>query len=255
MNAAQPHRQGVWPSGLALLGTCVLMLALSPVASGLPSRAAFRAQRLCSNPRPGTAACLGMRLVSKALTKGDLRANMLRQAREAAQGATPKVTSKFVPNGLTPQALHAAYSLPTETAGSATQTIAVVDAYNDSTAEADLGVYDTTFGLPACTAANGCFRKLNEQGKSSPLPARNGEWASEISLDVQMAHAICQNCRLLLVEAKSTLYSDLGAAVNAAVAAGATEVSNSYGGSEGPGYASLARAIQPPRRGRDGLLW
>ena len=63
MNAAQPHRQGVWPSGLALLGTCVLMLALSPVASGLPSRAAFRAQRLCSNPRPGTAACLGMRLV------------------------------------------------------------------------------------------------------------------------------------------------------------------------------------------------
>ena len=185
-----------------------------------------------------------MRLISKSLTGRQLRANAVRQANEAARGATPKVTK--APGGLTPQNLHAAYALPLEAAGSAGQTIGIVDAYNDPTAEADLAVYDKQFGLPACTAANGCFRKLNQSGRSGPLPARNGEWATEISLDVQMAHAVCPYCRLLLVEASSESYSDLGTAVNAAVAAGATEVSNSYGGSEAPGYESFNSPYDHP---------
>jgi subtilase family serine protease len=228
---------------------CVGLLALAggpPAALALPSRAANRAQRLCSTPRPGTAACLGMRLIAKSLTSEDLKANAVKQSHEAAGGASPKVTSKSVPAGLTPQNLHSAYSLPTETAGSATQTIGIVDAYNDPTAEADLGVYDTTFGLPACTTANGCFRKLNEQGKTSPLPAKNGEWSSEISLDLQMARAICQNCHIVLVEASSTAWGDLGTAVNTAASAGATEISNSYGGAEGSGYSSLGTYYNHP---------
>jgi IPT/TIG domain len=228
---------------LAALGACAVA---APVASASPSRAAFRAQRLCSAPRPGTAACLGMRLIAKSITNAQLSANARRQAGEVGKGATPKVTSKAVPGGLTPQSLHAAYSLPSETAGSATQTIGIVDAYNDPTAEADLAVYDTAFGLPACTTANGCFRKLNEQGKASPLPARSGEWSTEISLDLQMAHAICENCRLVLVEAASTSYGDLGAAVNAAASAGATEISNSYGGPEGSGYGSFNAPYNHP---------
>jgi IPT/TIG domain len=217
-----------------------------PFAAASPPRAAFRAQRLCSTPRPGTASCLGMRLISKAITNAQLSASARRQAEEVAKGATPKVTSKAVPGGLTPQNLHAAYSLPSESAGSATQTIGIVDAYNDPTAEADLAFYDTTFGLPACTTANGCFRKLNEQGKASPLPARSGEWSTEISLDLQMAHAICQNCKLVLVEAASTSYGDLGTAVNAAATAGATEISNSYGGPEGAGYGSFNAPYNHP---------
>jgi IPT/TIG domain len=228
---------------LAALGACALT---APLAVASPSRAAFRAQRLCSTPRPGSAACLGMRLISKAITNAELSANARRQAEEVAKGATPKVTSKAVPGGLTPQSLHAAYSLPSETAGSVTQTIGIVDAYNDPTAEADLAVYDTSFGLPACTTANGCFRKLNEQGKASPLPAKSGEWSTEISLDLQMAHAICENCRLVLVEAASTSYGDLGAAVNAAATAGATEISNSYGGPEGAGYGSFNTPYNHP---------
>ena len=228
---------------LAALGVCAIV---APAAEASLSRATFRAQRLCSTPRPGTAACLGMRLISKAITNAELRATARRQAEEASQGATPKVTSKAVPGGLTPQSLHAAYSLPGETAGSATQTIGIVDAYNDPTAEADLAVYDTTFGLPACTAANGCFRKLNEQGKASPLPAKSGEWSTEISLDLQMAHGICENCRLVLVEAASTSYGDLGAAVNAAATAGATEISNSYGGPEASGYGSFNAPYNHP---------
>jgi hypothetical protein len=187
-----------------------------------------------------------MRLISKAITNAQLSASARRQAEEVGKGVTPKVSSKAVPGGLTPQSLHAAYSLPIETAGSATQTIGIVDAYNDPTAEADLAVYDTTFGLPACTTANGCFRRLNEQGKASPLPARSDEWSTEISLDLQMAHAICENCKLVLVEAASTSYGDLGAAVNAAAAAGATEISNSYGGPEGAGYGSFNAPYNHP---------
>ncbi len=224
---------------LALLATCALTAVTAPTSSAFPSRAAYRAQRLCGNPRPHAASCLGMRLISKALTKASLRASARRQARESAGGATPKVTSKTVPAGLTPQNLHAAYSLPSETPASSSQTIALVDAYNDPTAEADLAVYSQQFGLPACTTANGCFRKINQSGKPSPLPAKQGEWATEISLDVQMAHAVCENCHILLVESNNETWGSLGAAVNAAVAAGATVISNSYGGPEGAGYGSL----------------
>src|SRR5262249_28253705 len=66
--------------------------------------------------------------------------------------------------------------------------------------------------------------------------------------DLQMAHGICQNCKLVLVEAASTRWSDLGAAVDAAAAAGATVISNSYGGAEGAGDAGLNSYFQHPGR-------
>jgi hypothetical protein len=221
----------------AIAAACALTAATPALA--LPSRKLNREQRLCSSPRAGHAECLDERLISKSLTKSDLAANVRRQTREEQEGVKPAVTSKTVPAGLTPANLHSAYSLPTETPASATQTVAIVDAYSDPTVEADLGVYDQAFGLPACTSKNGCFKRINELGKASPLPGKNGEWSSEISLDVQMVHAICQNCRILLVEAASTGWSDLGKAVEAAAAAGATEISNSYGGAESSGIDSI----------------
>jgi IPT/TIG domain len=219
----------------ALAAAVLAVLALCAVASASasPSRTAFRAQRLCANPPPGFASCQVLRLIGASITKAQLRSSAIRQAREAAHGASPAVVnSSPISGGLTPQSLHAAYSLPSETVASSTQTVAVVDAYNDPTAEADLGVYDKQFGLSACTTANGCFHKINQLGRASPLPSTQGEWSTEISLDVQMAHAICQTCHVLLVEANSAGYADLGTAVNAAVTAGATEISNSYGGPE-----------------------
>jgi hypothetical protein len=220
--------------------SCGLALALALVlsASALASPA-FRVQRLCGAPRPGSAQCLGMKLVPASLTAADLRANAGAQAAEAAAGASPTVTYKHpFPGYLTAQSLHAAYSLPDETGSSYLQTIAVVDAYDDPTAEADLAVYDETFGLPPCTSANGCFRKIDQEGRSSPLPRKEGEWAGEISIDVQMAHAVCRSCRVLLVEADNEEFVNLGAAVDAAVAAGATEISNSYAGPEEPALAN-----------------
>src|SRR5262249_55644333 len=83
-----------------------------------------------------------------------------------------------------------------------------------------------------CTTANGCFRKLNQVGTQGNYPVADSGWAVEISLDVQAAHAICQNCKIVLVEASTTSVSDIGIAENSAVAAGATILSNSLGGDE-----------------------
>src|SRR5690242_1623609 len=140
------------------------------------------------------------------------------------------LTSDAGPEGLNPSDLQAAYNLPSATAGKG-QTIAIVDAYDDPNAEDDLGVYRAQFGLPACTTANGCFRKVDENGGTN-YPAPDTGWAGEISLDVDMVSAICPNCHILLVEAKQPTMDDLGAAVNTAVKLGARYVSNSYGGAE-----------------------
>jgi subtilase family serine protease len=134
------------------------------------------------------------------------------------------------PSGYGPKDLQSAYALPSGTAGSG-QTVAIVDAYDDPNAASDLSVYRNQFGLPPCTTATGCFRKVNQTGGTS-LPRANGGWAEEISLDLDMVSAICPNCNILLVEASSASFTNLGAAVNEAAKLGATEISNSYGGSE-----------------------
>jgi hypothetical protein len=146
------------------------------------------------------------------------------------RAGTPLASSG--PVGYGPADLHSAYALPTTTAASTPQTIAIVDAYDSPTIESDLAVYNSTFGLPACTTANGCFRKVNQDGDAGPYPKTDGGWALEIALDVEAAHAICQDCKILLVETDSNLFSDLTAGVNTAAAMGATQISNSYGGGE-----------------------
>ena len=134
------------------------------------------------------------------------------------------------PSGYGPSDLQSAYKLPSATAGSG-QTVAIVDAYDDPTAESDLGVYRAQYGLPACTTANGCFKKVNQTG-GTRYPKTNAGWATEISLDLDMVSAICPNCHIDLVEASSASFSNLGAAVNEAAALKANAISNSYGGSD-----------------------
>jgi subtilase family serine protease len=133
------------------------------------------------------------------------------------------------PTGLTPTQLRTAYSL---SGGGSTRTIAIVDAYNDPTAESDLAHYSSQWSLPQCTTANGCFKKVNQRGSSSSFPKADSGWALEISLDLQAAHAACPNCKLLLVEADSPSFVNLGTAVNRAATMGAAVISNSYGAAE-----------------------
>lgn len=229
----------------ALVLVCAVTTGVSSAASGKHAR--YRIVSLCGVPHPGSAACMAEKLVPSSLSSSQLKASAKRQRHALRSGVRTAVTnSEPEPGYLTPQSLHAAYSLPSESSGSGAQTIALVDAFDDPTAEADLKVYDEQFGLPPCTTANGCFRKLDEQGKASPLPAVQGEWAGEISIDVQMARAICENCHILLIEAESEEFSDLGTAVDTAVSAGATVVSNSYGGTEESSYSSYQSHYHHP---------
>src|SRR5262249_50779801 len=111
-------------------------------------------------------------------------------------------------------------------------TVAVVDAFDYPNAESDLAVYRSTFGLPPCTTANGCFKKVNQNGVQGSYPRADSGWATEEALDVDMVSAICPNCKIILVETNSAQLSDLGAGVNTAAALGANAISNSYGGGE-----------------------
>jgi subtilase family serine protease len=147
----------------------------------------------------------------------------------------PLVTNT-TPHGYGPAQLTGAYSLPA--AASGTPTIGIVDAFDDPNIEADLAVYSSNYGLPACTTANGCFRKVNQTGGTS-YPVADAGWSLEIALDVETAHAICPSCKILLVEATNNSLTNLGIAVNRAVTMGANVVSNSYGGSEFLGETSL----------------
>jgi subtilase family serine protease len=159
---------------------------------------------------------------------------------DADAGGTPLATASYQ-SGYAPADLQSAYAVAAAAASAGgTQTVGIVDAYDAPNAEADLGVYRAQFGLSACTTANGCFRKVNQSGTASPLPTADSGWAQETSLDLDMVSAICPNCKILLVEANSASYADLATAVDRAASMGATQISNSYGGSElfGSGYES-----------------
>ena len=138
------------------------------------------------------------------------------------------------PTGLPPGTIQSVYGFPTDTTTpplpGAGKTIALVDAYDDPTAESDLNAFSGQYGLPACTTASGCFKKVDQTGGTS-YPTSDQGWALEISLDIQWAHAIAPGATILLVEASSNSFSDLMAAEDYAKAH-AQYVSNSWGARE-----------------------
>ena len=191
------------------IGVSVAALTVGALAVAMPSSAAPApsVRAACSQAVPRHAQCLS-------LVRTDVR--------PMAAAANPA--------GFGPADLQAAYNLPT--ARGTAQTIAIVDAYDDPTAEADLSAYRAQYGLPPCTTDNGCFAKVNQDGAAGPYPDVDGGWAVEISLDLDMVSAACPNCHILLVEGNSSLVDDLAASVDTAVSLGADVVSNSYGLSE-----------------------
>jgi subtilase family serine protease len=149
------------------------------------------------------------------------------------------------PTGLGPSQIQSAYKLSGLNA--AGRTVALVDAYNDPHAASDLNTYRQSYGLPACTTANGCFKQINQSGATSPLPAGDYGWAEEESLDVDAVSAACPTCHILLAEANSASTSDLAAADNtAAKQPGVAAISNSYGGAESASELSDDGAYNHP---------
>jgi subtilase family serine protease len=146
------------------------------------------------------------------------------------------------PTGLSPAAIKSVYGFSTSSTAGGGKTVAIVDAYDDPSAESDLGVFSSMFGLPACTTANGCFQKVNQRGGAA-YPRTDPGWALEISLDVQWAHAIAPGAKILLVEADSNSLANLFAAEDYAKAH-AQYVSNSWGGSEFSGESGYDSHFQ-----------
>jgi hypothetical protein len=233
-------------AGLTLLGAGS---ASAETVSPLP-RSSYGVRPACSDPPPGRAACLALQLVPHT-AQARARTHPLGIARDGPIRALSPAAGDF---GLRPQDIHSAYELPST--ASTPQTIALVDAYHDPTAEADLEAYSEEFGLPPCTEAGGCFEQVNQNGEANnpPFPATSAileaareapegspereeaeeatGWALEISLDIETAHATCQSCRILLVEANTPSFEDLNTAEASAEALGADEISNSWGGPE-----------------------
>src|SRR5438128_6801417 len=159
-------------------------LLVAVAARGANGHASFRA--VCPSPPSSYAHC-------HVLVVTDARGN-------------PDASTS--PTGLSPGTIRSVYSFTSSSAAGSGQTIAIVDAYDDPSAEADLGVFSGQYGLPACTTANGCFQKVDQSGGTN-YPKADSGWALEISLDVEWAHAIAPGARILLVEAASSTFSNL----------------------------------------------
>jgi hypothetical protein len=210
-------RRAALSSAAAALALCLLWAAGAQAAN---RHANFHA--VCPTPSTAHGHCY-------ALVVTDRRGN-------------PRASS--APTGLAPQAIRSAYGFPAEGALGEGETIAIVDAYDDPSAESDLSTFSAQFGLPPCTSAGGCFKKV-DQGGGSAYPRADQGWALEISLDVQWAHAIAPKARILLVEASSNSFANLLAAEDYAKAH-AQYVSNSWGGSEFAGESAYdGHFVQP----------
>jgi hypothetical protein len=249
-----------------LAGT--LSLATPAGATLPPSASEYRTLPVCHAPASGNARCLAMALAPRTAA-ARARTRSRGTARDGAVGmaASAAECALIFPACLTPTDLNDAYFPGESPAAPASepQTIALVDAYNDPSARLDLETYEKAFGLNKCPAAqSSCFEQVNQKGETTNLPfpaseaAREAElaicenpskstktrekacadvkeaegWAVEISTDIEVARAVCQNCKVLLVEASTSSYANLETAEETAVALKPTEISNSWGGEE-----------------------
>src|SRR5579871_3619363 len=147
----------------------------------------------------------------------------------------PRTAASPAIAGYSPVQIMTAYGLTSIANQGAGETIALVDAYNNPDAASDLTTFSTQYSLPACTTANGCFKVIYANGTK---PANNKSWAGESSLDIEWAHAIAPQAKIILVEAASSSTNALLKAVSVAVSHGATVVSMSWSGAEFSGEIS-----------------
>jgi Subtilase family len=210
-------RRALLAALVAAATLCPLTVAGATGADAAPGPAGLshRNEHVCATPAAGSAACLA-----------------IRHDTVDARGATvtadaTTVTPGAVPAGYGPADLRAAYGLTGAASGG--QAVAIVTAYDAPTAEADLATYRSTYGLPPCTSASGCFTKVSQTGSRTALPAPNAAWAQETSLDLAMVSAACPDCTILLVEASAASLPELATAVTYAASTRPAAISNSYG--------------------------
>jgi subtilase family serine protease len=203
----------------AILGAGALVVSVltagvpgADAASPRPTNTSgLHAARACTRtPAVGHATCFAKGLVN-------------------SKGVIPQATQPLT-TALSPAQLQAAYGIAGATGGG---TVAIVDAYGYPNLERDLSIYRSYYGMPACTTANGCLRVIDQNGGTS-LPRTDLGWSQEQALDVDAVSATCPNCHIVVVEAKTASFANLGAAVNTAAKQGVVAISNSYGGGDLP---------------------
>ena len=218
---SSPRRVRRWGGPLVVLA--VTVATTLGLAAG-PAQAAPRTSP--AGPVAGPVigfGCATVRSPHQVHCLGELRAH------HSSRGLAPLLMAG--PTGFGAPDLESAYKVAGLLSGGAT--VAIVDAFDDPNAEADLAVYRSQYHLPACTTANGCFHKVNGNGQAGPLPASDPGWAEEESLDLDMVSSICPDCHIALVEAASATDTDLDTAEDSAAALpGVVSISNSWGGSE-----------------------
>jgi hypothetical protein len=212
-------------------------VAAAPAAAAAP--ASGRAQGAPALPVSRAAAALPgdeRRVCPEPTRPGQLECQSVYQLAGTAADARAFVPDVSKVPGYGPFDLRSAYGLASASARKGSgETVAVVDAFADPHAAADLAAYRRHFSLTPCTTASGCLRIINQNGKARPLPKANTGWAVEESLDLDMVSAICPRCHLVLVESNAPTNASLGRAELAAVGTGARFVSNSWSGTENRG--------------------
>jgi subtilase family serine protease len=122
--------------------------------------------------------------------------------------------------GLRPAEIRRAYGFNKIANQGSGQTIAIVSAFDTPTIENDLAVFSTTFALPPCTTGNGCFTKVGNPPPPDPTifpPAVVELFQLETALDVEWAHAMAPQARIVLVQATNAFLSNMLLAVDEAV--------------------------------------
>jgi hypothetical protein len=180
--------------------------------------------------KPGEFTCMAMRKVDVAKgTPGAYRYTIPRAARGPAGGYTPNALAK-------------AYSFNAKSGKG--ETVAIVDWNDDPSVRSDLNHFDKHYGLPKETSKS--FRVVNQNGKAHPLPSPDQHASVEIALDVEAVRGVCQKCKIILVEAKAGLSTDLAKAENTAARFGVDVISNSFGSPEVKGHpypSSIVKAF------------
>jgi subtilase family serine protease len=259
----------------AVLAACLLLAPLPASAQGLLGGLGGLLGGLLQQLQQLLTSQQGLSSVvipaSSLLRPGDLGARSHTNVRFMTLGkAAPSTTGQPPYGGYffeTPQSLACIYHVvtpisycnpgkTTNTPSGGSNAIAIVDAYDDPKAVSDLENYSAQFGIPFSASD---LVVVYASGTKPPLDPSGG-WEVEEALDVDMAHAMAPYATIYLVEAASSNFSDLFAAVKVASnliacdktttcpsgSTGKGEVSMSWGGSEFAGETSYDSYFQTP---------
>jgi subtilase family serine protease len=122
--------------------------------------------------------------------------------RFAQPPTTADCESAFAVACYEPGQVETAYGLPTEFANGVDgsgQTIIIVDSFGSPTIASDLKTFDSTFGLPDPPS----LQVLQPAGAVPPFDPTNADmvgWAGETTLDVEYAHAMAPDAKIVLLE-------------------------------------------------------